>query len=105
MNRWWLLFRGLAFPTILFLAPVVVVQELGRLSYLLSVRGAVAELALEISAVLLLDALCAIFLALILFFGHEFKLWDNEPMPIVQAPSHSQALSYATSRSCFLSSG
>lgn len=76
-RRWWLLFRGLAVPTILFLAPVVVVQELARLSYLLSVRGAVAELALEISTVLLLEALCATFLVLILSAGRALKLWRN----------------------------
>ena len=76
-GRWWLLFRSLAVPTVLFFAPVLVDQDLRRLSYLLSVKGAVAELALEISAVLLLEALCATFLALILLAGHAFKLWDD----------------------------
>jgi arylsulfatase A-like enzyme len=76
-GRWWLLFRGLAVPTVLFLAPALVVQELYSLSYLLSLRGAVAELALEISAVLLLEALCATFFALILSAGHALKLWND----------------------------
>lgn len=75
--RWWLLFRGLAVVTVLFLAPALTVQELRPLSYLLSVRGAVAELALEISAILLLEALCVTFLALILSAGHALKLWND----------------------------
>jgi arylsulfatase A-like enzyme len=73
-GRWWLLFRSLAVPTILFFAPVLVAQDLHRLSYLLSLRGAVAELALEILAVLLLEALCVAFLALILSASQVFKL-------------------------------
>ena len=76
-RRWWLLFRGLAVPTILFLAPVVVVQELRPLSYFLSVRGAVAELALDILAVVLLEALCATFLAVMLSAGRALKLLDD----------------------------
>lgn len=72
-----MLFRSLAIPTVLFLAPVLAVQELRPWSYYLSVRGAVAELALEISAVLLLEALCAAFLALILSAGHALKLWND----------------------------
>jgi arylsulfatase A-like enzyme len=76
-RRWWWLFRGLAVPTVLFLAPALVVQELRPFSYLLSVRGAVAELALEVSAVLLLEALCATFLALLLSAGHALKLWND----------------------------
>ena len=76
-DRWWLLLRSLAVPTVLFFAPVVVVQELTRLSYLLSVRGAVAELALEISAVLLLEALFATFLAFILRAGHALEMWSD----------------------------
>ncbi len=74
-GRWWLLFRGLAVPTVLFFAPVLAIQQLRPWSYLLSVRGAVAELALEISAVLLLEVLCAAFLALILSAGDALKLW------------------------------
>jgi len=76
-GRWWLLFRSLAVPTVLFFAPVLVAQELGPLSYLLSVWGAVAELALEISAVILLEALCATFLVLILSAGRALKLWND----------------------------
>lgn len=76
-GRWWLLFRGLAVPTVLFLAPALAVQGLGPLSYLLSVRGAVAELALEISALLLLEVLCAASLCLILSSGHALKLWND----------------------------
>lgn len=75
-RRWWLLFRGLAVPTVLFLAPVLALQQLSPLSYFLSVRGAVAELALEISAVLLLEALCATIFVLILSSGHALKLWN-----------------------------
>ena len=66
-RRWWLLFRSLAVPTILFLAPALTVQELHPLSYLLSMRGAPAELALQISVVLLIEILCATFLCLILW--------------------------------------
>ncbi len=73
-GRWWLLFRSLAVPTVLFFAPVLVTQNLRRWSYLLSLRGAVAELALEISAIVLLEALCATFLALILSAGRALKL-------------------------------
>jgi arylsulfatase A-like enzyme len=76
-GRWWLLFRSLAVPTVLFFAPVLVTQSLPRLSYLLSLRGAVAELALEISAIVLLEALCATFLALILSAGRTFGIWDD----------------------------
>ncbi len=76
-GRWWLLFRSLAVPTILFLAPAFVIQELSPLSYLLSARGAVAELALHIWAVLLLEALFATLLVLILSAGHALKLWED----------------------------
>ena len=75
--RWWSLFRGLGVVTVLFLAPALAVQELHPLSYLLSVRGAVAELALEISAALLLEALGVTFVALILSVGHALKLWND----------------------------
>ncbi len=76
-RRWWLLFRGLAVPTVLFLAPLLAIQELGPLSYLLSVRGAIAEVALEILAFLLLEALCATVLALVLSAGHALRLWND----------------------------
>src|SRR5271169_3346031 len=76
-RRWWLLFRGLAVPTVLFLAPLLAIQELGPLSYLLSVRGAIAEVALEILAFLLLEALCATVLALVLSAGHALGLWND----------------------------
>jgi arylsulfatase A-like enzyme len=76
-GRWWLLFRSLAVPTILFFAPALVVQQLRPLSYFLSIRGAVAELALDTSAVLLLEALCATFLALILSAGQALELWND----------------------------
>ena len=76
-RRWWLLFRGLAVPTILFFAPILVLQDLRPLSYLLSGWGAVAELAMEISAVLLLEALCAAFLALVLSAGRALGLWSD----------------------------
>jgi arylsulfatase A-like enzyme len=74
-RRWWLLFRSLAVPTVLFLAPALAVQELHPLSYLLSTRGAAAEIALEISAVLLIEACCAAFLTLVLTAGRLFGLW------------------------------
>src|ERR1700751_3440347 len=76
-GRWWLLFRSLAVPTVPFFAPVLVTQSLPRLSYLLSLRGAVAKLALEISAFVLLEALCATLLALILSAGRAFGIWDD----------------------------
>jgi len=76
-RRWWLLWRGLAVPTVLFFAPVLAIQELPRLSYFLSVEDVVAELALEISAVLLLEALCATFLTLVLSAGYALKLWND----------------------------
>jgi len=76
-RRWWLLFRGLAVPTVLFLAPLLVIQELRPLSYFLSIRGAIAELALEILAFLLFEALCATFFALVLSAGHALKLWND----------------------------
>jgi len=47
------------------------------LSYFLSVEDVVAELALEISAVLLLEALCATFLTLVLSAGYALKLWND----------------------------
>jgi arylsulfatase A-like enzyme len=76
-ERWWLLFRSLAVPTILFFAPVLVLQLLRPLSYLLSVRGAIAELTLEILAVLLLEVLGAAFLALTLSAGRALGLWND----------------------------
>lgn len=47
------------------------------MSYFLSVTGAAAELALEISAVLLLETLCTTFLALILSAGRAFRVWND----------------------------
>lgn len=76
-GRWWLLFRGLAVPTVLFFVPALAIQQLPSLSYSLSIRGAIAELALDISAVLLLEALCASFLTIILSAGHALKLWND----------------------------
>jgi arylsulfatase A-like enzyme len=76
-RRWWLLFRSLAVPTVLFLAPALTVQELRPLSYLLSLRGAVAELALQILAVLLIEILGAALLSLILWAGHALGLWSD----------------------------
>jgi arylsulfatase A-like enzyme len=77
VERWWLLFRGLAVVTILFVAPVVVLRELHPLSYLLSVRGAIAELALEITVIVLLEALLTALLALILSAGHALRFWSD----------------------------
>ena len=76
-RRWWLLFRGLAVPTVLFFAPGLALQELRPYSYLLSVRGAIAEVALEVSAIILLEALCATFLTLLLSVGRALRLWND----------------------------
>lgn len=59
--------------TVLFLAPILAVRMLPSL-YFLSTGDAVAQLALEISALLLLEALVAAFLALILSAGHALQL-------------------------------
>jgi arylsulfatase A-like enzyme len=72
-SRWWLLFRSLAVLTILVLAPILAVQ-LVPWSYFLSRRDAVAQLALEISAFLLFEGLCAAFLTLILSVGRALEL-------------------------------
>jgi arylsulfatase A-like enzyme len=76
-RRWWLLFRGLAVPTVLLFTPALVVQQLRPLSYFLSVRGAINELALDIFAVLLLQAACVTFLAIILQVGRALGLCDD----------------------------
>jgi arylsulfatase A-like enzyme len=76
-RRWWILFRGLAVPTVLFFTPALAVQQLRPLSYFLSVRGAINELALDISVVLLLEALCATFLTVILSAGRALRFWDD----------------------------
>lgn len=76
-GRWWLLFRSLAVPTVLFLAPALAIQELYPLSYLLSLRGAAAEIALEISAVLLLEAGLAVLLTIVLTGGRAIRMWSG----------------------------
>src|SRR5690348_9736366 len=76
-RRWWWLFRGLAVPTVAFFAPALLAQQLARLSYILSVKGALAELALEISALLLFEAVCATLLALVLSAGRVLRLWAD----------------------------
>ncbi len=76
--RWWALFRNLAVPTVVFLVPIVVVRELQPLSYFLGVRGAIAELALDICVLLLLEGLCAVFLALPLAAGRILGWWSLE---------------------------
>ncbi len=75
VSRWWLLFRSLAVLTILVLTPLMALQELLPWSYFLSTMGAVAELALEISIFLLLEAVGAAVLAAILTAGRVFRLW------------------------------
>jgi arylsulfatase A-like enzyme len=76
-RRWWLLFRSLAVPTILFFTPALVVQQLRPLSYFLSVRGAINELALDIFAVLLLQAGCVTLFTIILQTGRALGLWND----------------------------
>ena len=76
-RRWWLLFRSLAVVTVLFLAPILAVQ-LRAWFYFLSKWDAVAQLALEISAILLLEALGATFLTLVLSGGRALKLWSDQ---------------------------
>ena len=72
-RRWWLLFRSLAVITILFLAPILATQLRGW-SYFLSSRDAAAQLALEILAIVLLEAVGAALLALVLGAGHALEL-------------------------------
>ncbi|HZO83163.1 MAG TPA: sulfatase [Candidatus Binataceae bacterium] len=74
LARWWLLFRSLAVPTVLFFAPVLVSQQLRGLSYFLSPGGAVAELALDLTAFVLLQVVCAACLAFILSTGRALGL-------------------------------
>jgi arylsulfatase A-like enzyme len=76
-RRWWLLFRSLAVITVLFLAPILAVRMLPWF-YFLSKWDAVAQLALEISAILLLEALGATFLTLVLSGGLALKLWSDQ---------------------------
>lgn len=76
-GRWWLMFRSLAVPTLLFLAPIIVFRELLPIAVYLSVKGAVAEVAVELAAILLLEALCAAFFALALWAGHALKLSND----------------------------
>jgi arylsulfatase A-like enzyme len=75
--RWWRLFRALGVPTMLFLAPALAVQDLPRLSYVLSMRGAVANLALEVSAVLALEACLATLLTATLSAMGALGRWDE----------------------------
>ncbi|HUO04000.1 MAG TPA: sulfatase-like hydrolase/transferase [Candidatus Binataceae bacterium] len=75
-RRWWLLFRSVGVLTVLFLTPIYASQLLPW-SYYLTKWEAVAELALEISAVLLLEAVGAAVLALLLHFGRALKLWGE----------------------------
>jgi len=76
-RRWWMMFRGLAVPTVLFLAPIVAVQELRPMAFYLSEKGAVAEVSIELAAVLLLEAACAAFVAIVLSATHALKLSDD----------------------------
>jgi arylsulfatase A-like enzyme len=75
-GRWWLMFRSLAVPTVLFLAPIVIFRELPAMTVYLSVMGAVSEGSLELMALLTLEALCAGFLALTLWAARALKLSD-----------------------------
>jgi arylsulfatase A-like enzyme len=74
-RRWWLLFRSLAVITVLFLAPILAVRKI-PLRYFLSTGDLLAHLALEIAALLLLEALIAAFFTVILSAGHALKPWD-----------------------------
>ncbi len=74
-RRWWLLFRSLAVITVLFLAPIIAVRKI-PLRYFLSTGDLLAHFALEVSALLLLEALGAAFFAVILSAGHALKPWD-----------------------------
>ncbi len=75
--RWWRLFRALGVPTMLFLAPALTVQDLPRLSYVLSTRGALANLALELAAVLALEACVATLLTAALSAMRALGRWDE----------------------------
>ncbi len=61
----------------LFLAPALAVQDLPRLSYVLSTRGAVANLALEIAAALALEACIATLLTVVLSAMRALGRWDE----------------------------
>ena len=63
-GRWWRMFRGLAVPTVLFLAPIVIMQEVRPMAFYLGMRGAVAEVALELLALILLEAALAAVIAI-----------------------------------------
>ncbi|MGH7815403.1 MAG: hypothetical protein ACREQI_15540 [Candidatus Binataceae bacterium] len=73
VRRWWLLFRSTGVITVLFLTPIRA-RQLHAWSYYLSTTDAVAELALEISVVLFLEAAVAALLALFLSTGRGLKL-------------------------------
>ena len=75
--RWWRLFRALAVPTMLFLAPALAVQDLPRLSWVLSTRGALAHFALEVSVVLALEACIATLLTVALSAMRALGRWDE----------------------------
>ena len=74
VQLWWLLFRNLAVQTLLFLVPILVTQQLHALSFILSTHGALAELALEGLAIVLIEAVVAALLAIVLAAGHAFEL-------------------------------
>ncbi|HLH76212.1 MAG TPA: sulfatase-like hydrolase/transferase [Candidatus Binataceae bacterium] len=74
LQLWWLLFRNLAVQSLLFLLPVLVTQQLHALSFILSTRGAIAELALEGLVIVLLEATVAALLTILLALGHALDL-------------------------------
>ena len=91
-----LLFRSLAVVTVLFLAPILTVRMIPSL-YFLSPWDAVGQLALETSALLLLEALAAAVLALILSGGLALRLWT------VQADANCAGfIAFTTALSCLL---
>ena len=89
-RRWWLLFRSLAVITVLFLAPILAIRKI-PLRYFLSTGDVLAQLALEISAILLLEALAAAFFTLMLSAAHALSPWVSRPMTLGPDSSPSPA--------------
>ena len=76
-RRWWLLFRSLAVITVLFLAPILAVRKI-PLRYFLSTGDVIAQFALQILVLLLLEALLAAFFTLMLSAAHALQPWSVE---------------------------
>lgn len=96
VRRWWLLFRSLAVITVLFLAPILAIRKI-PLRYFLSTGDVLAQLALEISAILLLEALAAAFFTLMLSAAHAL-----EPLGVEADDAWAGFLALASAIICLL---